>query len=222
MNNTLPKSFFNEYEPFGWFAADSQAVCLALTEMRKPRIDIAKLLQNRKEEVEKDISALKRSFLHFQTDTLKPIASMVEESYQAAIAPLSVLCSALDHGIDAALPLPTYEILKLRYNNGNIQWVCLIQGMPIPTDCHIIKTVPIDQTNNSTKTHKKNLDLTLLLVCWWLNTHGELDVKANEKHPSNGFIELINWLMHDGMAESNSIQKKFYRLGIKNDTFKDN
>lgn len=222
MSSTLPKSFFQEYEQFNWTTTDSQSISLILAEMRKPRTNLCKLLQAKKDEVEDNISALEQSLRHFQVDTLKPIADLVEESYQAAITPLKVLSLALEQGLDKALPLQTYEILKLRYDNGNIQWVCHIKDTPPPSKSSVVKTVQINQINNSTKTHKKNLDLHLLLVCWWLNTYGTLDVKANEKHPSYGFIEFINWLMHDGMAEPNSIQRMFARLEIKADTFKDN
>ncbi|MEZ9146144.1 hypothetical protein AB4138_17285 [Vibrio sp. 10N.286.52.C3] len=222
MNSTLPKSFFQEYEQFGWYSADSQMVKLSLEASRKPRLDIVQQLLDRKNDVDKDIRTLEQSLNHFQVDTLSPIRHMAEESYQAAIAPLAMLSSALEHGLDAALPLATYEVVKLRYDSGNTQWVCNIQDMPIPADSHIIKTVPIDQINNQTKKHKKDLDLTLMLVCWWLNTHGTLDVKANEKLPSNSFIEFISWIMHDGRAEPNSIQRMLARLEIKADTFKDN
>ncbi|MFA0545343.1 hypothetical protein AB4539_03740 [Vibrio splendidus] len=221
MSNTLPTSFFKEYAQFGWYAADSQLVKHSLEAIRKPRPSIVPLLLDRKKDVDSDIKTLEQSLKHFKADTLNPIRHMVEESYQAAITSLKILSSVLEQGLDKALPLPTYEILKLRYDNGNIQWVCHIKDMPPPAKSSVIKTVQINQINNSTKTHKKNLDLNLILVCWWLNTYGTLDVKANEKHPSYGFIEFINWLIHDGMAEPNSIQRMFARLDIKADTFKD-
>jgi|GEM_PF-2627892 len=221
MSNTLPKSFFQEYEQFEWYSADSQMVKLALEASRKPRLDIVQQLLDRKSALDTDIRTLEQSLNHFKVDTLSPISHMAEESYQAAITPLKILSLALEQGLDAALPLPTYEILKLHFVNGTTQWVCHIQDMPIPTDSCIVKMVSINQINNQTKKHKKDLDLTLMLVCWWLNTHGTLDVKANEKLPSNSFIEFINWLMHDGMAEPNSIQRMLARLGIKADTFKD-
>jgi len=127
-------------------------------------------------------------------------------------------CSLLlQSNLDTTLPLPTYEILKLRYDSGNIQWVCHIQDMPYPTDSRIEHTIEIHQIDCRSNKHKQGLDLVLTLVCWWLNTHGQLDVKANEKNPSNGFCEFINWLLHDGLAEPNSIQKMLYRLSIKSD-----